>query len=358
MLVLLAFSAGPVPAPADDGTGVKVIRNAKDPAPPAGTAVKAVIRPELTIGGGAGSADAALLQPTDLTVDDAGNIYVLDQKAGMIKAYDRDGKLLRTIGRKGQGPGEFQKPRDIGLTPRGELMVSDTLSRRISFFSTDGRLLKEIPAGKMWLLNRVEQDREGNIYGSHTIVGDEARTEIVKFAPDLKPLLPVASVLLCKFPEVDPFMPQICFDLLDGGRLVWGMTTEYDLRIIGSDGKSIMRITKDHEPLKITSADREEKTMEDWGGEPPSDVKVVWPANFPAFRDFAADDNGRLFVRPYKGVKEERPCPYDVFDAAGAYMAKITLPARARAIKAGKIYTIEEDADGNPLVKRYALEWK
>ena len=46
----------------------------------------------------------------DIQADARGNIYVLDSGATRIQKYDKNGKYLQTIGRQGQGPGEFQRP--------------------------------------------------------------------------------------------------------------------------------------------------------------------------------------------------------------------------------------------------------
>jgi hypothetical protein len=62
----------------------------------------------LSIGGKDSREENMLLEPTDLDVDDDGNIYVLNRKAVHIKVCDNQDKFVRAIGRKGQGPGEFQ----------------------------------------------------------------------------------------------------------------------------------------------------------------------------------------------------------------------------------------------------------
>lgn len=46
----------------------------------------------------------------DVKADDQGNIFVLDSGNQRIPEFDGTGKYLRTIGRQGQGPGEFQSP--------------------------------------------------------------------------------------------------------------------------------------------------------------------------------------------------------------------------------------------------------
>jgi hypothetical protein len=43
-----------------------------------------------------------------IIADDDGRIYALDNKAARIQVYNKNGEYVETIGRKGQGPGEFE----------------------------------------------------------------------------------------------------------------------------------------------------------------------------------------------------------------------------------------------------------
>lgn len=96
-----------------------------------------------------------------------------------------------------------------------------------------------------------------------------------------------------------------------------------------------------------------------WGDQgPPSEIRVEWPKNFPAFQDFIMDDKGWLFVRPYAKAKKAKSISYDVFDAKGRYVARVLLTAIIRLIKNGKLYTIEEDEEGLRCLTRYSLEWR
>ncbi|MBN2408759.1 MAG: hypothetical protein JXE07_03395 [Candidatus Aminicenantes bacterium] len=143
------------------------------------------------------------------------------------------------------------------------------------------------------------------------------------------------------------------------GNVLWGITTEYEFRIVNPDGKIIKKIVKDYDPEKLTQEDRDKRAKEIWGDQgPPSDVRVEWPANFPAFQDFVLDDRGWLFVRPYSKTNEDKGDSYDIFDTEGRYLARVLLPARIRLIKNGKLYTIEEDEEGRRSMKRYSLEWR
>jgi hypothetical protein len=77
--------------------------------------------------------------PSDVAVDAAGNFYVLDSANARIQKFGPDGKYLATIGRKGQGPGEFMMPGDIDIDRDGNLVVSDSSQARIHVIIDGGR---------------------------------------------------------------------------------------------------------------------------------------------------------------------------------------------------------------------------
>ncbi|MCP4724802.1 MAG: 6-bladed beta-propeller [bacterium] len=56
-----------------------------------------------------------LYEIEDVLSDENGNIYVLDGGNDRIQKFDSAGKYLLTIGRKGQGPGEFNTAKEIDI---------------------------------------------------------------------------------------------------------------------------------------------------------------------------------------------------------------------------------------------------
>jgi DNA-binding beta-propeller fold protein YncE len=76
----------------------------------------------------------AFRYPSDIAVDASGNIYVLDSGNARIQEFTADGKYLATIGRHGQGPGEFMLPDGLDIDRKGGLIVSDAAQLRIQAF--------------------------------------------------------------------------------------------------------------------------------------------------------------------------------------------------------------------------------
>lgn len=339
--------------------GVTVVHNPLKPAPPPGLPTRLVLREEIAIGNKEGREEDMLLQPIDIDTDDDGNMYILDRKALHIKVYDGQGQLVRTIGKKGQGPGEFQSPSDIQITPQKEILVCDPVVRKLLFFRLDGSFLRELSAGKMWLFGRAKVDSKGNVIGDHTIIDQEARSDLIKFSPLLKPTFTIGSFPIAKPPVFNPYFPLVFFDVTQEDKIVWGITTEYEFRVINPDGQLVKRILKDHRPERLTKEDQEKRSKEIWGDSPvPSDVRVDWPASFPAFQEFTMDDRGWLLVRTYEKTSDPKASSYDIFDGEGRYIARILLAQRPRHWKKGKLYTIEEDEESYRSVKKYSVSWE
>jgi hypothetical protein len=86
-------------------------------------------------------------RPSAVTVSPDGTIYVADGHGGdsnaRIVKFSPDGKLIRTWGKKGSGPGEFNEPHGIALDSTGRVFVADRVNSRIQIFDPDGKFLAE-----------------------------------------------------------------------------------------------------------------------------------------------------------------------------------------------------------------------
>lgn len=82
--------------------------------------------------------------PSGVAVDRDGNIYVLDSANARIQKFGPDGRYLATIGRKGQGPGEFIMPDAIHFDKDGNLVVADSAQARIHVIIGGGKDARSI----------------------------------------------------------------------------------------------------------------------------------------------------------------------------------------------------------------------
>jgi len=73
-------------------------------------------------------------------VDAKGNVYIGDVYRMKIDKFSKDGRFLRSIGKAGEGPGEFSTflP-PFAVNSRGAVVVSDFFKKELMFFSPDGK---------------------------------------------------------------------------------------------------------------------------------------------------------------------------------------------------------------------------
>ncbi len=118
--------------------GVEFIHNTETPMYPDKT-VSFV--EDLSISGEDTDGEIVLSNPMLSFVDDNENIYISETKDQVIKVFGPTGKYIKTIGAKGNGPGEFQRIWKLGATKDGKLVALDIIARRTSFFDSSGQFL-------------------------------------------------------------------------------------------------------------------------------------------------------------------------------------------------------------------------
>jgi hypothetical protein len=77
--------------------------------------------------------------PYSVAIDHNQLVYICDLHNHCVKVFSNTGDYVRTIGRKGQGPGDLYGPEYITWTTDGDLLVNDGGNRRIQWFSPDGK---------------------------------------------------------------------------------------------------------------------------------------------------------------------------------------------------------------------------
>jgi hypothetical protein len=89
--------------------------------------------------------DGEFRQPTDVTWDPEGNIFISDGYINSrVAKFDRNGDWVKQWGQPGKGPGEFNTPHSIAADAQGNIYVADRGNRRIQVFDHDGTFLREI----------------------------------------------------------------------------------------------------------------------------------------------------------------------------------------------------------------------
>jgi len=104
----------------------------------------------MTLGkAGVASAEPGLFdEPTDVAIAGNGDIFVTEGHSGgtagndRISKFSRDGKFIKSWGKKGTGQNELDSPHTIAIDSRGRLVVGDRNNNRIQIFDQEGRYLE------------------------------------------------------------------------------------------------------------------------------------------------------------------------------------------------------------------------
>jgi streptogramin lyase len=97
--------------------------------------------------GVAGAGPDTFNRPSAVTTGPSGDLYVADGHGGdsnaRIVEFSKQGKFIKTWGKKGTGPGEFDTPHAIATDSTGRVFVGDRSNNRVQIFDQDGNFLEE-----------------------------------------------------------------------------------------------------------------------------------------------------------------------------------------------------------------------
>ena len=337
----------------EEENGIRVIKN---PIEPLYGEIAFELEEDLSIGNESDD-NYMFYRVFDVCADEAGNIYVLEFGNYRVQKFDRNGKYLKTVGRQGQGPGEFEGPvRVIVDKKTGEIHVKDRTW--IKVFNTDGDFIKSINF-KNYLYDFILDDSQ-NIWGMVSISTEsyplhafaklndqgDIEKEIAKFPFEWTQSKSGDNVMVLTTDEEH----DISILHTDGNMLIYGFSKEYKLNVIDQEGKTLYIIAKDEPPKNFTA---QELKKYDRGR-----VKINLPSYKRYFYNLYTDSVGRIYVqrdmgRRYASGKIE----YDIFSKDGYYLYKTILLHSPLFIDNGFFYTrTENEESGEELVKRFKIK--
>ena len=134
-----------------------------------------------------------LNNPWDVTVYN-GEIFVADYGNNRVAVFNQEGRLVRTIGSKGTGPGQFSGSTGVAVSPGGELYVSDRWNEdsnhRVQVFTLQGVYIREFGAGQLNAPQKLQFSSD-----KHVLVADNLNDRVAVFNHDgaLVSTLPCAN---------------------------------------------------------------------------------------------------------------------------------------------------------------------
>ena len=339
---------------------------------------------ELRIGTADGDPDYMFGSINGIAVLSDELIYVLDQQASLIRAFDQTGKLQVSFGSKGSGPGQMEQ---IGTGPllagKGDtLYVPDLGNRRVNRYTADGSMAGSYP---LRLVQGVPFKWETTQSGS---IVNQVRQ--LAFQPDqpvdtmdvvavrnhegvaLDTLLRFRSADFVSYagglPQYKIFTPEPMWTLAGNGGIWHGVSDDYRIELY--EGGSLTRIVnKPFELSPVTDRDQEavftvlEAALER-SGLPPQARQIIrqgmsFGDYIPAYAKFLGGPNGSLWVQhlvvpgelsddELKGfnLQTSLGAPnWDVFDRQGRFLGTLEMPHRFQPLRflGDRIYGIWQD---------------
>jgi len=352
--------------------GVRIVNN---PGEPLYGNLELVLEEDLSIGNEEDN-NYLFYRAYEVDVDSHGNIYVMDAGNFRIQKFNRAGEYLQTIGKKGQGPGEFDRLRSFYIDEENNLYVSSGM--KIQIFNERGEFVKSIPLTfqiyDFWI------SPDDFIYCLvYTFAAGESSRRVVKV--DMKGK---------EVKEIDRFGSIKIVTRKSGGQtaafilthdynhsmhlvpfqykgLIYAYSAEYSLFHLNSMGELdfIIKKNEPYQPIskreKGTIIQNAKDSMSERGQEWPEDVieeACQFPEHRPFFSDLAVDEKGRIYVRRVRSVlEEEETREFDIFSADGYYLYKTEIDFSPSLIKNGFIYRIKTDEEaGTVRIIRYRVK--
>jgi DNA-binding beta-propeller fold protein YncE len=89
-------------------------------------------------------------EPNDIAIATNGDIFVAQGHTPgtngnpRVLKFDKNGKFIKSWGGKGKEPGKFDVAHGLAFDGKGQLWVTDRENQRIQIFDTDGKFIKEL----------------------------------------------------------------------------------------------------------------------------------------------------------------------------------------------------------------------
>ena len=330
-------------------------------------------------------------------------IYVVDSQVPAVRVYDHDGGFIHTLGRSGQGPGEYRRPSLVTADAGGRVFVLDTSLARINVYSESGEILEPWPMPSsrccVWPMHPLtgeavwapvqewlDRERSGRRYGLQAI-GPEGPYGDVTWIPDLE-FVQATFQVEEGFETATPFAAWLVWNPAPYGGLVVGASDGYRFEVHDRDGSKLV-VERTWEPVPVPAEHKEwERRRTIAAHRAMNNPELIWdgagiPDHKSAYSSLIPAASGETWVtRPGSSVRftdcaedpiaeghpagYDRPCwsdqrSVDVFGDEGRYLGEVAVPdevlggASSTSIDGRRFVAVVQDDAGTYMVKRYRL---
>jgi len=365
-----------------DSAGITIVENAA-PAWSDDAAWTLSAEPTLAMGAPEGDPDHEFYQIAGATRLSDGTIVVANAGTQQLRFYAADGTLLRSVGRKGSGPGEFQMLMMMIGTPGDSLLTFDGMNRRMSVFGPDGGHVRDF--GGTEATNPILMLVQGRLNdGSYVAQVANRQFGPAMFERKAGPTrdsvyilrldsagTPVDTLGLFPGPRSDvqmiefggrtvpmpimiPFSPT-AHVATAAGQVYVGVSDSYEIGAYTPSGELTALIRRPYQPRPVTEVEIEDtrarltEMIEDQSNPFAAQIgeayrNVTYPETMPAFGEMIVDRAGYLWVADPVGIPDE-PRIWSVFDRDGVWLGRVSTPPRFNVREIGMDYLLGHATD-------------
>ncbi|HEX7049582.1 MAG TPA: 6-bladed beta-propeller [Longimicrobiales bacterium] len=333
------------------------------------------------------SSEALFSDVVALAVDSNGRIYVADDDNPAITVLSDSGTIIRTIGRDGHGPGEFQHIRNVQVLPGDSLLVFDMGLSRLTVFrpasdsvayvinlAATARLspndVQAAPQRRVFVLVDTEPLRPGDDPAS-----DRERNQVlhvagwdgsllrdsILVAPASRPLIARQGGRIGVAAPYAFGRPGIV-RVSRSGRIYYGYGDSLRIDIYSLEGQRTGGFVVPYERDPVSDADLE-AAIPAYGDFFRKAVQESAPDYWPAFKRFVVDDHGRLWMALIAdGQVTDRgaaamPRIWTVMTEAGELVCRANLEERTEVVRVqdGRLYGVVKDDVDVPRIVIYRI---
>lgn len=315
---------------------------------------------------------------SDLDVTSDGRMVVADRQANNIKVLRPDGSLVDTLGRSGEGPGEFQMLSVVRVVQGDSLFAYDFQRSRLTVYA---------PASPYEVARMVSFPREQGFASTVYLLGD---TFVGRFGggaidPEDGLITPDPSAVRRMEDDGTPSDTLLLveprravLDMSNGGiagleavpfdrrgvlaqgsddRLYYGSTDSLHIEAFASDGSSEVVASIPVDPVPVTAAARD-SALSDVDKGLLSSVESAMPETKPSFTDLVVASDGRLWVQRPQETPGREMVTWWVLDPENQTIRIARLPEDVSllVVKDDRAYGRTTTENGAPAVVRYSVE--
>jgi hypothetical protein len=292
--------------------------------------------------------------PSTVVCDPEGNIYVVDSGANNIKKFDAQGKFLKTIGREGQGPGDFGGIY-YATFAKDRLIVWDSGNRRLCAFTPLGDFIHSVNVDyDDGFVRRLRGLASGEVVvekeKTYRKEPDKPQTCLIDlYSSDLEFVRTIYKRELWRKKYIRtkeygistlffPYSADVQWDVTPDGRIIVGFSDEYELEVYDLNGRKISTISHTYEPSEVTEKDKKDYfasvafyRMGERLKEIPEYITkyTEFPKHKPVYKNIVIDSEGNILVVLNRNKKLEEGKTFDVFDPSGKFISHVMIKGDA-----------------------------